>query len=204
MIREVKADPAFTVHTVIDKIPKPSQHTWSWHWPDWLKLGAMPGWYGKTWMYLAVLMLAGAIGWLIWANRRAIFNRGWRSRPTKDARAVRVVMGMVVTPESLPADLPGEAWQLWRAGRRREALALLYRGAISRAIATGGAEILESDTEGDCLRRVEHAGPAAHPAYFHTLTGAWIRLAYAGHCPADGDVEALCHQWPFTVERRDG
>lgn len=204
VIREVKADPAFTVHTVMDKIPNPSKHSWSWHWPHWLRLGSMPAWYGKAWMLAAMVLLAGAIGWLLWTNRRVFLGRWRRPRRTADSRAVRVVMGMVVAPESLPADLPGEAWELWRQGRRRESLALLYRGAISRVMVAGHVEIQESDTEGDCLRRVDQAGPAAHPDYFRSLTGVWIRLAYADHCPADGEVESLCRQWPFALERSAG
>ena len=197
VIREVKADEAFKVHKVIEKIPVPSKHTWSWHWPDWLRLGGMPNWYGTAWMVAAIVLLAGGIVWLIWVNR-GVF-RNFRSGADKSAAscAVRVVMGMMVSPESLPNDLPGEVWALWQRGRKREALGLLYRGAISRVIATGGAEIQESDTEGDCLRRVDLAGPPAHPAYFRSLTGIWIRMAYAGLCPPDGDVQSLCQKWPF-------
>jgi len=203
VIRDVKADDAFKVHTVMDKIPNPSKHSWSWHWPDWLKLGGMPAWYGTAWMVAAIALLAGAIIWLIWINRRVFMRRGSGDDGSAGPGAVRVVMGMLVSPESLPADVPLEAWSLWQRGRRRDALGLLYRGAISRVMATGGVEIQESDTEGDCLRRVDQAGAAAHPAYFRGLTGTWSRMAYAGHCPDDCEVETLCRQWPFVLERRD-
>ena len=42
----------------------------------------------------------------------------------------------------------------------------------------------------------------AHPDYFRGITGAWVRMAYAGSVPADVEIESLCHQWPF-VERRN-
>jgi hypothetical protein len=65
----------------------------------------------------------------------------------------------------------------------------------------GRVEIHESDTEGDCMRRVEQAGAAVHPDYFRGITGMWIRLAYAGISPPDSEVRALCDQWPFGGRR---
>lgn len=89
------------------------------------------------------------------------------------------------------------AWALWQQDRKQEALGLLYRGAISRVMELGQVEIHESDTEGDCMRRVEAAGARVFPDYFRGITGIWIQLAYAGEAPADSDVERLCQQWPF-------
>jgi len=112
-----------------------------------------------------------------------------------------VVMGMAVTPESLPQDLTGSVWALWQAGRRQEALGLLYRGTIAKVIERGRVEIHEADTEGDCLRRVEAAGEGAFPQYFRGLTKVWIRLAYAGMAPAEEVVAELCREWPFAERR---
>ena len=110
-------------------------------------------------------------------------------------------MGLEVSPETLPPDVPAAAWALWQQQRHQEALGLLYRGAISRAIELARVEIQESDTEGDCMRRVEQAGAAAHPDYFRGITGMWIRMAYAGLVPADSEVLAVCHGWPFGERR---
>ena len=201
VIREVKADEAFKVHTVMERVPNPSARPESWQGPDWLKFGGMPTWYGEAWRVMAIALLAGGIGWVLWINRHVFHSRTATANPAARASAVRVVMGMAVSPDSLPADLPGEAWALWRQGRRQEAIALLYRGAISRVMATGGVEIRESDTEADCLRRVDQAGKTAHPAYFRNLTGIWVRMAYAGQHPDAGEAETLCRQWPFAERR---
>ena len=200
VIREVKADAAFKVHTVIEKVPNPSQHSFSW---DWLRLGWVAEWMGKLFMIAAVVLMVGAILWLVWKNRRVFMIREIGGDKSAVSPTARVVMGLEVSPETLPADVPGAAWAWWRQGRHQDALGLLYRGAISRVIETGRVEIQESDTEGDCMRRVDQAGPAAHPDYFRGITGVWIRLAYAGLRPADLQVESLCQQWPF-VDRRDG
>jgi hypothetical protein len=200
VIREVKADAAFKVHTVIDKVPNPSRYSFSW---DWLQLGNAAEWVGRMFTVAAVALMASAILWLLWICRQVIMNRGRGAALSPASPAARIVMGLEVSPETLPADIPGAARSLWRQGRHQDALGLLYRGAISRVMEEGRVEIQESDTEGDCMRRVAQVGAAAHPDYFRGITGIWIRLAYAGHCPAEREVEALCQQWPF-VDRRDG
>lgn len=204
-IRAVKEDPAFKVHKVIDKVPKPVDLP---SWLAWLKFlrfggGGAGEILGKVFIVSVCGLLAGLIAWLIWVNRHAFVFRRLGGSEAVISPSARVVMGMQVSPETLPADVPAAAWELWRQGRHQEALGLLYRGAISRVIELARVEIQESDTEGDCVRRVDLAGAAAHPDYFRGITGAWMHLAYGGRRPADVDVEALCRQWPFA-ERRAG
>ncbi len=191
VIEQVKSQKEFVVHKVKRRVDKNTRYSTGW------QLGGLLVWlFGIT----AVLLALGFIGWLLWKSRRGWLRLpGAGERPARAASA-RVVLGMEVTPESLPQDIPGVAWRLWQQGRQHEALGLLYRGTISRVIEFGRVEIHEADTEGDCLRRVVCAGTAAHPDYFRTLTGSWIALAYAGRPPADAAVEGLCRDWPF-VER---
>jgi hypothetical protein len=195
IIREVMADDDFKVHKVIDRIPKEREKkTWELPWlGDFL--------YGAA-NVLMWLLAAGLVAWIIWLLWK---YRGLRPVIGMKTEYVipraRVVMGMEVSPETLPADIPAAALALWRQGRHHEALGLLYRGAISRVIETARVEIRESDTEGDCLRRVEQAGTTAQPEYFRGITGAWMRLAYARLHPDEVEIEALCGQWPYTERR---
>ena len=204
VIREVKEDPAFKVHKVIDRVPKPGKLP---SWLEWLKFLRFGGGAGQILGNIFIVsvcgLLVGLIVWLVWINRHAFVFRRIGGMKTVISPSARVVMGMQVSPETLPADVPAAAWELWRQGRHQEALGLLYRGSISRVIELARVEIQESDTEGDCVRRVDLAGAVAHPAYFRGITGAWMHLAYGGRRPADVDVEALCRQWPFA-ERRAG
>jgi hypothetical protein len=149
----------------------------------------------------AAVLLVGFLGWMLWRNRHVFTLRGAGAKLDQVAPSARVVMGMAVSPDTLPADVPDAAWLLWQQGRHQEALGLLYRGSISRVMELGRVEIHESDTEGDCMRRVEQVGAAVHPDYFRGITGMWIRLAYAGVSPADSEVQALCQQWPFGGRR---
>ena len=195
IISEVKADKVFEVHTVMERVPKlkpPSATSL----PIELMATLM-----QVFSICAVVLLVGFLGWMIWKNRHVFKLRGTPLKTNNLAPPARVVMGMAVSPDTLPTDVPAAAWSLWQQGRHQEALALLYRGAISRVIEIGRVEISESDTEGDCVRRVAQAGAAVHPDYFHRVTGMWIRLAYAGVSPADSEVQALCQQWPFGGRR---
>ncbi|MEI6654891.1 MAG: DUF4129 domain-containing protein, partial [Verrucomicrobiota bacterium] len=194
VIEQVKSQKEFVVHKVKREVVKNAGHSPGWLGPALVRL------LGWLLVVTAVALVLGFIGWLIWKYRHGWLLRGGSAKPARTVSA-RVVLGMEVTPESLPQDIPGVAWSLWQQGRQHEALGLLYRGTISRVIEVGRVEIFEADTEGDCLRRVECAGAPAHPDYFRSLTGVWIALAYAGRPPADAAVEGLCQDWPF-VERR--
>ncbi len=191
VIRDVKADKAFIVHTVTDKIPKSSSKP-----SGSLPIGIIEL-LGKVFAVCAVVLLVGLIGWMVWKYRHVFILRGGGEKEKRLAPTARVVMGMDISPDTLPADVPIAAWVLWQQGRHQEALGLLYRGSISRVMEPGRVEIQESDTEGDCVRRVELAGAAVHPDYFRMITGMWIGLAYAGVRPADEEVLRLCGQWPF-------
>lgn len=194
VIAEVKSHPEFIVHTETVRVPAETGADWSLPTSLMQAIGTAIGW-------LAAAAAVGFLGWMIWRHRHLFVVRGGGAHERPPPPAVRVVMGMEVTPESLPADVPGAALALWRQGRRQEALGLLYRGTISQVMAAARVEIRESDTEGDCLGRVEAAGTAAHPGYFRELTEAWIGMAYAGVAPSDPAVEKLCMQWPFQEGR---
>ncbi|MCP5548501.1 MAG: DUF4129 domain-containing protein [Akkermansiaceae bacterium] len=191
-IREIKADPAFEVHTVTEKVAdSKGSSNWNLHAPPWL---------GDVFLISVIGLILGLLGWLIWKYRFALTRSGG-GESTGEPKVARVVMGLDVSPETLPEDVPGTAWKWWREGRHHDALGLLYRGTIASVIRKAGVEIQEADTEGDCQRRVDAAGEPAHPHYFRALTAAWMVIAYAGRIPADSEVESLCKSWPF-VERR--
>ncbi len=190
VIREVKADPAFKVHTVTERVPVDKESSdFSW-------LSKLPI---QTALELFAWGMAGLIvvslGWVLWKNRHVF---GIRIAPTQSSRSLataRVIMGLEISPDTLPDDVPNTAWAWWREGRHHEALRLLYRGSISRVIEQGRVEIQESDTEGDCMRRVTQAG--IEPDYFRGITLQWMRLAYAGQVPEAIDIQTLCEQWPY-------
>lgn len=194
-IESVKSHEDFKIHKVQVRTPSSSSSSSSG--------GANLGWLGGLGTALAYTLIGAAVAFVVWmiVRYRHVWNRKAPAGSDKKLTPMaRVVMGMDVAPESLPKDIPTAAMELWRVGRRQEALGLLYRGAISRLIEINNVEIAESDTESDCMRRVA-AEAATHATYFRGLTDAWMLIAYGRMSPRDEAMEELCQRWPFTERR---
>ncbi len=108
------------------------------------------------------------------------------------------MMGMSVTPESLPDDVVAAARKAWHAGNHQLALSYLYRGSITWLVHRADVPIAESDTEGDCLRRVEAMQDTRVAPYFSSLTSSWVSMAYGKQKPDDHTMDQLCDTWPFN------
>ena len=144
---------------------------------------------------IVTLVVVGLI-WLIIKNRQ-IFKVGPGESSGEKKKIIRTVAGMNVTAESLPKRLVEVARELWNQGLQKEALGLLYRGAISSLVTRQLVDIEESDTEMDCLHRVLSTGEPANPQYFEALTTAWMIQAYALSSPEDELMQRIWNQWPF-------
>jgi hypothetical protein len=116
-------------------------------------------------------------------------------REPETYRPPDALFGLAVTPESLPDDVAGTAARLAREGRLREALSLLYRGALSVLVHRDHLPLAEGDTEGDCVRAARKALPRGGADYFGRLVAAWQRAAYAGRLPEAGEAQALASEW---------
>ena len=156
---------------------------------------------GNALFYVIAGVVVVAVVWVIYLNLHLFRRSGERVRGG-EGKKVKTVAGMNVEPEKLPEKLVEAARRLWGEGQRKEALGLLYRGAISSLVSGQVVEIEESDTEMDCLRRVTGKGQAAHAGYFEILTEAWISEAYARQSPDEGTVERLWAEWPFGERRK--
>jgi hypothetical protein len=99
----------------------------------------------------------------------------------------------------LPDDIPAAALCLWKAGHHAEALGLLYRGAIARAHERFDLRLPLGATEGEALRVIAHAAPAALD-YFTALTHAWMALAYARRAPKAIAIEPLAEGFRRYLE----
>ena len=156
-----------------------------------------------SWFEKIAEFLSGAIRFLTWAAAAAVvafalyfLARYVRARGVARARAARpdFLFGLDVRPGSLPDDVGAAAEELVRQGALRNALSLLYRGALVRFM-DDGLEFLQGDTEGDCVRRVESFSAPKRRLYFMRLVLAWQSLAYA-HRAVEGDaLIALAREW---------
>jgi len=105
------------------------------------------------------------------------------------------LFGLNVTPESLPDDPAGVALDLVLRGKLREALSLLYRGALAALVHTHHVPLGEGDTEGDCVRAARGAIGNEAAQYFERLVGVWQAAAYAGRMPDAADAGDLAREW---------
>jgi hypothetical protein len=113
---------------------------------------------------------------------------------------VERVAGMDIRPDSLPHDVGAAALALLESGRSRDALSLLYRGALSRAVHRYGVAIDESYTEGEALKAVNARLDAPHAAYFSELVGVWQRVVYAGDTVTRDVIARLCSSFFPTLD----
>jgi hypothetical protein len=163
-----------------------------------------PAWLTRLFDFLAqssslLLWIGGAVCAAIaavWAMRML------RERvPAAAAPEPRVtsVHGLDIRPESLPEDIGAAALALLEAGREREALSLLYRGALSRAVHRHGVAILPSATEGEALRAVNARLDPPRAAYFSELVGLWQRAVYAGERVMREPIDRLCRGFAASL-----
>ena len=188
-IETVMTDEAFDVRTRI--VNKPRVRS--------VPPSLMPGWFsilGYVLFWGTVLLVLGLIVWLVVRNRH-LLRRGARAEAAAK-QGPRSVLGMDISPESLPDDIVRSALALWEEGRAQAAISLLYRGAISHLVRFDQVPILESDTENDCLRRAAAIDDRDRVGYFADLTRTWIGLAYGRIHPSDEGVRDLCRAWPFN------
>ncbi len=110
-----------------------------------------------------------------------------------------VVMGMEVTAKSIPKNLIETAEDAWQAGRFKEALSFLYRGALSQLILEWHADIDDSATEYECMRAARRVLPDSNSGYFDELSKHWICVAYSSNRVSDAQFQSLCQAWPFVM-----
>ncbi len=194
-VKSVKASPDFTVHTeeytVNDDVSTGSSYSGSGDWDldGFAAIFSLVGWS----------VLAAGVGFLIWLLAK---NRHWfKGRPSEpeapEASKARVVLGMDVTPEALPKNIPEAAAECWRRGDARGALRLLYAGSLHWMIERARLPIRESDTEGDCLRHSSQLTEPQQTQYFHGLTQLWMGHAYGHRLPEAQAMEHCINHWPF-------
>jgi Domain of unknown function (DUF4129) len=113
---------------------------------------------------------------------------------------VESLHGLDIRPESLPENIGAVALELLEAGREREALSLLYRGALSRAVHRHGIAIAASATEGEALRAVNATLDPPRAAYFTDLVTLWQRAVYAGESVSAKPIARLCRGFSESLE----
>jgi hypothetical protein len=161
-------------------------------WTEWL--AGLFGWLAQTSrvaVWMAAGVLAALIAYYVVRLVREARLRAPRTRPSAPTH----VHDLDIRPESLPADVGAEARALWASGARREALALLYRGLLSRLVHAHAVPIRDSSTEGEALALARPRLAAQRQAYVARLVGTWQRAVYGNEMPQTEMVGALCDEF---------
>ncbi len=103
--------------------------------------------------------------------------------------------GGELTAEQLPDDIVAAVRSAWRAGRKREALSILYRGSVFAAVREYGVRLPRSATEGACVSAVTAQTDTSRAEFFRRVVHLWVRCAYGNQDPADDAVLPLCDEW---------
>jgi hypothetical protein len=198
-IEGVKADPNLATERTIRTLKWKTQRQ-RMEVPGWLQwLSGLIEWFNQSARVLAWLWVVVLVALL------AVFVvRMVRGRTPQGAAARFIapthVRDLDIRPETLPADIGAAARQLWDRGEHRAALALLYRGLLSRLAHVHEVPIRDSSTEGDCLLlAAAHLPPARHE-YVAQLIGVWQRAVYGHQRAQTAVVHALCDQFTTALD----
>lgn len=130
----------------------------------------------------AVVVIATHRQWRPWLRGMAVAPRAVESPVATDAQPA---------PDALPANVADAARGWWREGRRRRALALLYRASVAGMVARTGAVLVPGATEAQCLRAARALRDPADRDAFERMVRVWQYAAYAGRLPDDEAFEGL-------------
>jgi hypothetical protein len=170
------------------------------HWPGWLDwIPSLFGWIAQGSQMLVWVLIAALIGLLLLFIFRLVRDTRFETKGSKFIAPTHV-QDLDIRPESLPPDVGAAARALWDRGEQRAALALLYRGMLSRLAHVHEVPIRDSSTEGDCLALAERKLDAVRVAYVKQLVRTWQRFTYGGIAIADSVAQELCAGFAHNLD----
>jgi len=195
----VKADPNLATERTIKTLRwKPSSSAPS-RMPGWLSwIAGLFGWLGESARVLVWCAALGLVGLVAVYLTRMVRTR-LMSQPVETFPVPTHVRDLDIRPETLPDDIGAAARLMWGRGEQRAALALLYRGMLSRLAHVHRVPIRDSSTEGDCLALAAATMPGDRSEYLSRLVRVWQRFGY-GREPVDTiAVYGLCDEFASAL-----
>lgn len=144
------------------------------------------------WSALFVLIL-----WMLWRYRvwlKLYAVSSTRRGPKHQPPSPKVLFGLDVQPDSLPADVIGEVQRLW-SDQPREAVGLLYRAFLSQLLHDQQLTSTDAYTEGEILELLRQHPQSQLLQYAEMLTGHWLNVAYGHRTLTDEAQLELCNGW---------
>jgi hypothetical protein len=168
--------------------------------PTWLRwIAGLFYWLDQSARVLVWVAVAALAGVLVIYLTRTV--RPHRAASDGDAFVAPThVRDLDIRPESLPEDVGVAARLLWDRGAHRMALALLYRGMLSRLAHVYSVPIRDSSTEGDCLVLATKHLPAERLEYASRVVRVWQRFVYGGQDTPAATVYGLCDEFAPSLD----
>ncbi|HZX76090.1 DUF4129 domain-containing protein [Lysobacter sp.] len=144
--------------------------------------------YG-LWIVVGVIVLVLLLTsprWLRW------FRGGLARERLEPGEVRRTDAAEVQAP--LPEDIPGAIRRLWREGREREALAMLYRASVETMVARTETVLVPGATEAEVLRASRRMPRGEDRDVFARAVRVWQYAAYAQRLPGADEFEALLRE----------
>ena len=204
-LARVKTDPNLAAEQTITMLRwKDSSTTTRTEPPSWLAwLRDLFRWVDQSARVLMWCVIVALVGMLAFYLARVVY----RQRPSSREEAFVVpthVRDLDIRPEALPADIGAAARQLWDRGEHRLALALLYRGLLSRLAHVHQVPIRDASTEGDCLALAVQHVPQRRYDYAARLVHAWQRFVYGRLDVQSETVYRLCDEFGPALDAGPG
>jgi hypothetical protein len=195
-LEQVRKDPNLSAERTIrtlkwvrgdDEPERPPSSGWAW-------VRGMFDWIAGTSRVLLWGIIITLLALLVLFMVRALksFEPAPRSRA---ADAPTHVRELDIRPESLPDDIGTEAFTLWQRNEHRAALALLYRGLLSRLVHAHSVPIRQSSTEAECLGLALPRLSGETADYTTGLVRVWQHAVYGARDPETEEVRALCNRF---------
>jgi hypothetical protein len=202
-VRKMKDDPNLTAEKPIKmlkwknaKTTKRSSGGFAW-------LDGLFRWINQSSRMLVWVALALLLGLLFLYFMRLVGRYRRPRAQGSDFIAPTHVRDLDIRPETLPHDIGAAARRLWDDGEQRAALALLYRGLLSRLAHVHRVPIRDSSTEGDCLAlAARHLAPNRRD-YAASLVRVWQRAVYGREDVQTPTIYSLCDQFAASLDARD-
>lgn len=104
--------------------------------------------------------------------------------------------------QNLPTDIAATAEQLLKKGERREALSVLFRGALRAVMKQYDLTIDRGATESDCRHGVAEVANSQQTSTFTQLLGLWQKEAYANEPQQEQLISTLIDDWRHAFDIR--
>ena len=202
-LETVRADPQLnaerTVKTLRWRNAREQARTERIGWLAWI--AGFFAWLGQSARYL--VWVAAAI--LAVLAARYVLETAIRARVEREGDEPLVapthVRDLDIRPASLPPDIGAAARALWDAGQQRAALALLYRGLLSRLAHVHSVPIRDSTTEGDCLALAAEHLATPRQDYVSRLVRMWQHAVYGHEEVSAVAIHDLCDGFATALDR---